>query len=55
MMTVNRTKRARLETRGWRLGDAQDFLALTDKELALIGMQQALGLEMKKRRQAHGD
>jgi len=48
---VNRTKRAKLEARGWRLGDAQDFLELTDKELALIEMKQALGQELKKRRQ----
>ena len=52
---MNRTERARLETRGWRLGNAQDFLALTDKELALIEMQQASCLELKKRRQARGD
>ncbi len=48
---MNRTKRKRLEAKGWRLGDTKDFLALSDEEMAIIEMKLALGQELKERRQ----
>jgi DNA-binding transcriptional regulator YiaG len=48
---VNRASRKKLEAKGWRLGDAQDFLELTDKEMAFIEMKLALGRDLKKHRQ----
>ena len=34
--TMNRTKRARLEAKGWRIGSAADFLELTPKKQRLL-------------------
>lgn len=51
---MNRTKRKRLEAKGWRLGDIKDFLALSDEEIAFIEMKLALGQELKERRQRKG-
>ncbi len=48
---MHRTKRRKLGAKGWRLGDAQDFLALSDEEMAVIEMKLALGQELKERRQ----
>jgi ribosome-binding protein aMBF1 (putative translation factor) len=50
-MTVNDSKRRRLEAKGWKLGDAQEFLDLSDEEMALIEMKLALGRDLKERRQ----
>lgn len=48
------TKRERLQKAGWRIGSAQDFLGLTDDEMALIEMRLALGRSLKERRLASG-
>lgn len=48
---MNRTKRKKLEAKGWRLGDTKEFLALSDEEMAFIEMKLALGQELKERRQ----
>jgi ribosome-binding protein aMBF1 (putative translation factor) len=48
---VNRTKRKKLEAKGWRLGDTKDFLALSNEEMAFIEMKLALGQELRERRQ----
>ncbi len=47
---MNRNKRKKLEAKGWKLGDAQDFLALSDEEMAFIEMKLALSRELKERR-----
>ncbi|MCI0400093.1 MAG: helix-turn-helix domain-containing protein [Gammaproteobacteria bacterium] len=47
---MNSTKRNKLEAKGWKLGDAQDFLALSDEEMAFIEMKLALSRELKARR-----
>ena len=47
-------KRERLQKAGWRIGSAQDFLGLTDDEIALIEMRLALGRSLKERRLASG-
>ena len=48
---MNDSKRRRLEAKGWKLGDAQEFLDLSDEEMALIEMKLALGRDLKERRQ----
>ena len=48
---MNKTKRKKLEAKGWRLGDTKDFLGLSDEEMAFIEMKLALGRELKERRQ----
>lgn len=39
---MNSTKKARLEAKGWRVGDAQDFLKLSKEEAAFVEMKLAL-------------
>ena len=48
---MNRAKRKKLEAKGWKFGDAQDFLDLSDEEIAFIEMKLTLGRELKERRQ----
>ena len=51
---MKQAKRKRLETAGWKVGDAQEFLGLTDDELAMIEVKlrlaKALRLERTKRK-----
>ena len=50
---MNRTKRKKLEAQGWKLGDAQDFLKLTNEEMAFVEMKLALArtlMELRKRK-----
>ena len=51
---MKNTKRDRLQQAGWRVGSAQDFVGLTDAEMALIEMRLALGRSLKERRLASG-
>ena len=51
---MTKAKRKKLEAKGWKFGDAQDFLDLTDEEITLIEMKLSLsyklrGLRQKKR------
>jgi predicted XRE-type DNA-binding protein len=39
---MNSAKRARLESKGWRVGDAKDFLNLSKEEAAFVEMKLAL-------------
>ena len=48
-MTSN--KRKKLEAKGWKFGDAQEFLELSDEEMAFIEMKLALARSLKERRQ----
>ena len=48
---MNESKRKRLEAKGWKFGEAQEFLELADEEMALIEMKLALGRDLKERRQ----
>ena len=43
-------KRKRLEAKGWRLGSAQDFLALSDADAALIDFKMKLARSLKEKR-----
>lgn len=47
-------KRKRLEKAGWRVGNAADFLGLSDEETALVEMRLALSQSLKERRLASG-
>jgi len=42
MPNMKRGKRKRLEAAGWRLGDAKEFLGLTDDESALLDTTRAV-------------
>ena len=44
-------KRARLESAGWKVGDAATFLDLTPAERELVAMRLALGRSLKAQRQ----
>ena len=45
-------KRSRLERKGWKVGDAADFLELSKEEAAFVELKLALARSLKKRRQA---
>lgn len=36
-------KRAALQAKGWRIGDAEEFLGLSDEEAAFVALKLALG------------
>jgi len=44
-------KRKALAKKGWETGSAQEFLKLSDEELAVIELKLALGSAVKQRRQ----
>jgi len=45
------SKKAKLESKGWKLGSAEDFLDLSSEETAYIEMKLALSEKLKERRQ----
>jgi hypothetical protein len=49
-VTLNKTKRSRLEARGWRVGSAKDFLGLSPEETALVETRVALSQVLPSRR-----
>jgi ribosome-binding protein aMBF1 (putative translation factor) len=51
---MNKTKRSRLEARGWRVGSAKDFLGLSPEEAALVETRLALSQALRSRRVARG-
>lgn len=44
------TKRQRLERKGWKVGDAAEFLDLSPEQVALIDMKIELGKMLRARR-----
>ncbi len=44
------SKRQRLESQGWKVGDAADFLELTPPEVAMVEIRLALSQSLKERR-----
>ena len=48
---MTKTKRGKLQAKGWKFGDAQDFLGLSDEEITLIEMKLSLGRSLKQLRQ----
>jgi DNA-binding transcriptional regulator YiaG len=50
-MTMDRTKKKKLERGGWRVGDAAEFLSLSDTESRLVEMKLALSARLRKTRE----
>jgi DNA-binding XRE family transcriptional regulator len=48
------TKRKRLAARGWAVGDAREFLGLTDEEAAFVELKLALAEGLKQGRMKRG-
>lgn len=51
---MKQSKRARLESRGWKIGSTEEFLGLTNEEAAYVEMKLALSEKLKERRQRKG-
>ena len=51
---MEKTKKAKLTRRGWRVGSAEDFLGLSSEESALIELKLALSSDLRDRRVAKG-
>ncbi len=51
---MRKDQRARLESAGWRIGDAADFLGLSNEEQQLIEARLALAEGLRKRRERAG-
>jgi predicted transcriptional regulator len=48
---MKRTKQAKLKRRGWAVGSAADFLALTPEEVAFVEIKLALSDALRAQRQ----
>lgn len=51
---MNKAKENRLKAAGWRVGNASDFLDLTDEEAAFVELKLALADYMRDIRVQHG-
>jgi predicted XRE-type DNA-binding protein len=51
---MDRTKKSRLESAGWRVGDAADFLELSAEEAAFVELKLALAVYLRDIRAQHG-
>ncbi len=51
---MNKAKENRLKAAGWHVGDASDFLDLTDQEAAFVELKLALADYMRDIRVQHG-
>jgi ribosome-binding protein aMBF1 (putative translation factor) len=49
---MKKTKRIRLEARGWRVGSAKDFLGLRPEEAALVETRLTLSRALRAKREA---
>ncbi|MFH1010102.1 MAG: helix-turn-helix domain-containing protein [bacterium] len=47
---MQKNKREKLEQKGWRVGNAEDFLDLTAEEIAFVEMKLSLCKSLKERR-----
>jgi DNA-binding XRE family transcriptional regulator len=50
---VDAKKRAALEAAGWKVGDAADFLGLTEEEQQIIEFRLMVGREVRRLRESH--
>ena len=48
---MRRSKKQRLEAKGWRFGTTQDFLGLSDEEAAYVEVRLRLADSLRRRRQ----
>ena len=44
---MHKSKKARLEAKGWRLGSAKDFLGLSDQESAYVELRLRLAESLR--------
>ncbi len=51
---MDKEMRHRLEVAGFRVGDAEDFLGLTDEERRLVELRLAVSRAVRKQREKHG-
>ena len=51
---MKQTKKARLEAAGWRVGDAADFLGLSDEERRFVELKLALASGVRQLRERRG-
>jgi hypothetical protein len=51
---MKRALQKRLERAGWRVGDAGDFLELSDQERRFVEMKLALAVGLRERRERQG-
>src|SRR6516225_100414 len=51
---MNAEKRKALEAAGWRLGDAADFLGLTQEERRLVELRLAVSRKVRELREKNG-
>jgi DNA-binding XRE family transcriptional regulator len=49
-MTMRKTKQVALEKKGWKIGSAQDFLDLSEQEMAYIELKLELSRKLKASR-----
>lgn len=49
---MRKEKKERLERAGWKVGDAKEFLDLSEAELAVIDVRVSLARELRRRRTA---
>ena len=49
---MNKAKRKKLESKGWKVGTVQDFLKLSDEEAAYVELKLLLAKNVQKRRRA---
>src|SRR6266511_2567015 len=49
---MRKEKRERLERAGWKVGDAKDFLGLTDADMAVIDLRVSLAAKLRRRSRA---
>jgi predicted transcriptional regulator len=50
-MTMRKTKKERLEKKGWKVGTVKEFLDLTTEEAAYIELKLRLSENLRRRRQ----
>jgi predicted XRE-type DNA-binding protein len=51
---MRKTKRARLEAAGWKVGNVREFLGLSNEEATFIELKLALARGLRKRREQQG-
>ena len=51
---MQQSKRKRVTAKGWKVGDAKEFLALSDEETAYIELRLKLAEGLKAARKNHG-
>lgn len=51
---MKKSKRKLLENQGWRVGTADEFLGLSEDEIAIVDMRLRLSQALRERRKAEG-